>query len=160
MKHVIIPRLEALDQASIEYAGDMLENEGKREALDTLNWPREFPYRPITTFSLGYSSTALYIKYDVHGSMLRAKRRMEDGLDYGLVGEVVSVDPKPITDVIADGFIPVISTVAQGMDAETSDNVNADTAAAGSPVLVVHNAGKEASILPGGGNAGDPELIP
>ena len=36
----------------------------------------------------------------------------------------------------------------------------ADTAAAGSPVLVVHNAGKEASILPGGGNAGDPELIP
>ena len=72
MKRVIIPRLEALDQASIEYAGDMLENEGKREALDTLNWPREFPYRPITTFSLGYSSTALYIKYDVHGSMLRA----------------------------------------------------------------------------------------
>ncbi len=64
------------------------------------------------------------------GSMLRAKRRMEDGLDYGLVGEVVSVDPKPITDVIADGFIPVISTVAQGMDAETSYNVNADTAAA------------------------------
>ena len=64
------------------------------------------------------------------GSMLRARRRMEDGLDYGLVGEVVSVDPKPITDVIADGFIPVISTVAQGVDEETSYNINADTAAA------------------------------
>ena len=62
--------------------------------------------------------------------VVRARRRMEDGLDYGLVGEVVSVDPKPITDVIADGFIPVISTVAQGVDEETSYNINADTAAA------------------------------
>ena len=61
---------------------------------------------------------------------MKARRRMEDGVDYGLVGEVVSVDPKPITDVIADGFIPVISTVAQGVDAETSYNINADTAAA------------------------------
>jgi len=64
------------------------------------------------------------------GAMLKAVRRMEDGVDYGLVGEVVSVDPKPIQDVIHDGFIPVISTVAQGIDAETSYNVNADTAAA------------------------------
>ena len=62
--------------------------------------------------------------------MLKAVRRMEDGVDYGLVGDVVSVDPKPIQDVIHDGFIPVISTVAQGIDAETSYNVNADTAAA------------------------------
>ena len=64
------------------------------------------------------------------GGMMKAKRRLGGGVDYGLVGEVVSVDPKPITDVIADGFIPVISTVAQGVDAETSYNINADTAAA------------------------------
>ena len=64
------------------------------------------------------------------GAMLKAVRRMEDGVDYGLVGDVVAVDPKPIQDVIHDGFIPVISTVAQGIDAETSYNVNADTAAA------------------------------
>ncbi len=64
------------------------------------------------------------------GGMLQARRRMENGVDYGLVGDIVSVDPKPIKDVIADGYIPVISTVAQGVDAETSYNVNADTAAA------------------------------
>ena len=64
------------------------------------------------------------------GGMMKAKRRLDGGVDYGLVGEVVSVDPKPITDVIADGFIPVISTVAQGVDAETTYNINADTAAA------------------------------
>ena len=64
------------------------------------------------------------------GGMLKAERRMEDGVDYGLVGDIVSVDPKPIQDAIADGFIPVISTVAQGVDEETSYNINADTAAA------------------------------
>ena len=64
------------------------------------------------------------------GGMMKARKRTEDGVDYGLVGEVVSVDPKPITDVIADGFIPVISTVAQGVDQDTSYNINADTAAA------------------------------
>ena len=64
------------------------------------------------------------------GGMLKAVRRTEDGVDYGLVGDIVEVDPKPIEDAIAGGFIPVISTVAQGTDAETSYNVNADTAAA------------------------------
>ena len=64
------------------------------------------------------------------GGMLQAVRRMDNGVDYGLVGDITHVNPKPILDAIADGFIPVISTVAQGRDAETSYNVNADTAAA------------------------------
>ena len=64
------------------------------------------------------------------GGMLKAVRNQTDGVDYGLVGRIVSVDPKIIHDAIRDGFIPVISTVAQGVDEETSYNVNADTAAA------------------------------
>ena len=64
------------------------------------------------------------------GGMLKAARRQADGVDYGLVGDITEVDPKVIQDAIHDGFIPVISTVAQGVDAETSYNINADTAAA------------------------------
>ena len=64
------------------------------------------------------------------GGMLKAVRRQEDGVDYGLVGDITEVNPKVIQDAIHDGFIPVISTVAQGTDADTSYNVNADTAAA------------------------------
>ncbi len=64
------------------------------------------------------------------GAMLQAVRRREDGVDYGLVGDIVAVEPKVILDAIHDGFIPVISTVAQGVDTETSYNINADTAAA------------------------------
>ena len=70
------------------------------------------------------------------GGMLQAVRRREEGVDYGLVGDVTEVNPKVILDAIHDGFIPVVSTVAQGADAETSYNVNADTAAAKIAVAV------------------------
>ncbi|MGM9594008.1 MAG: acetylglutamate kinase [Candidatus Onthomonas sp.] len=49
---------------------------------------------------------------------------------YGLVGEIVKVNPQVVQDCIDNGYIPVVSTVAQGMDAQTSYNINADTAAA------------------------------
>ena len=49
---------------------------------------------------------------------------------YGLVGEVVQVDPADVNDALAVGYIPVVSTVAQGVDGETAYNINADTAAA------------------------------
>lgn len=49
---------------------------------------------------------------------------------YGLVGRITGVDPKPVESALANHYIPVVSTVAQGMDADTAYNINADTAAA------------------------------
>ena len=49
---------------------------------------------------------------------------------YGLVGEVTQVNPKVVQDALEGGYIPVVSTVAQGTDGDTAYNINADTAAA------------------------------
>ena len=49
---------------------------------------------------------------------------------YGLVGEIVQVNPAPVQDSLKEGYIPVVSTVAQGVDGENAYNINADTAAA------------------------------
>ena len=49
---------------------------------------------------------------------------------YGLVGEITAVDPQAVVDCLENGYIPVVSTVAQGVDQETAYNINADTAAA------------------------------
>ena len=49
---------------------------------------------------------------------------------YGLVGDITKVDPTPVVTALDNGYIPVVSTVALGEDAETSYNINADTAAA------------------------------
>ena len=49
---------------------------------------------------------------------------------YGLVGRVDQVNPRPVLDCLANGYLPVVATVAQGMDGTAAYNVNADTAAA------------------------------
>jgi acetylglutamate kinase len=50
-------------------------------------------------------------------------------VDLGLVGDIVAVDPGAIEALLADGRIPVVSSVAVGRDGQVY-NVNADTAAA------------------------------
>ena len=49
---------------------------------------------------------------------------------YGMVGEITAVEPTVVVDALENGYIPVVSTVAQGTDGPTAYNINADTAAA------------------------------
>lgn len=64
------------------------------------------------------------------GGMIKAKKLMKNGVDYGLVGDIVSVDVDIIKANMEKGFIPVVSTVASGVDGGAEYNINADTAAA------------------------------
>ena len=65
------------------------------------------------------------------GCLFEAKRlNKNDGYDYGLVGDIVRVNPEVVLTALEHNTIPVVSTVALGIDAETSYNINADTAAA------------------------------
>jgi len=70
------------------------------------------------------------------GGMIRARKlKMQDKdnpeieHDVGQVGDIVATDPGAIGALLADGRIPVVSSVAAGRDGEVY-NVNADTAAA------------------------------
>jgi acetylglutamate kinase len=67
------------------------------------------------------------------GGLLTAERRsaIVDGLpvDIGQVGDISVVDPATVLALLDAGRIPVIATVARGIDGQ-SYNVNADTAAA------------------------------
>jgi acetylglutamate kinase len=77
------------------------------------------------TFAIGLSGE--------DASLLTAERRgaIVDGepVDLGQVGDVVAVDPSAMLALVGAGRIPVIATVARGLDGLTY-NVNADTAAA------------------------------
>lgn len=67
----------------------------------------------------------------VDSGLLRAKKIDKDGADLGFVGEVTEVNPEILLSLIAQGFIPVVSTVALGETGDTNRyNINADTAAA------------------------------
>ena len=83
------------------------------------------------------------------GGLFQAKRLTDRaGTDYGYVGDIMDVDPAPVIDVLQQGYIPVVSTVAQGIDDETNYNINADTAA--SKLAVALGAKKLILLIKGG----------
>lgn len=63
----------------------------------------------------------------IDGGLFQAEQLDEK---YGLVGEITQVCTEPVVNCLESGCIPVVSTVALGVDAETAYNINADTAAA------------------------------
>jgi acetylglutamate kinase len=66
----------------------------------------------------------------IDGCLIEAKRmKRDDGEDYGLVGDITVINPSVVEKAMEDNRIPVVATVAIGIDAVTSYNINADTAA-------------------------------
>ena len=68
---------------------------------------------------------------DAHLFTAERRHAVIDGqqVDVGLVGDVVAVQPQIVTALLEEGKVPVVATVAPGLDGEIY-NVNADTAAA------------------------------
>jgi acetylglutamate kinase len=101
---------------------------------------------------------------DAHLLTARRLRATVDGevVDLGQVGEVETVNPGAVLALLADGRIPVISSVARSQPGEVL-NVNADTAAAavavalGAAKLIVLTdvEGLYADWPPSGGASGD-----
>ncbi len=73
MQPLHIPYLKNLSQiSSIKDALTLLEAEGKRIAVDTLNWPDQFPYRPLTTVTLAHDGEKIFVDFFVRCNYLRA----------------------------------------------------------------------------------------
>ena len=69
----------------------------------------------------------------VDGGLILARKRPpvrvgDELVDYGLVGDVVAVDPKVLTDLMDAGYVPVVSPLSAADDG-TVLNINADTIA-------------------------------
>ncbi|MCP9946443.1 acetylglutamate kinase [Streptomyces somaliensis] len=69
---------------------------------------------------------------DAHTLTAIRHRPLVDGepVDIGRVGEITAVDTGAVEALLADGRIPVVSSIARSEDDEHVYNVNADTAAA------------------------------
>ena len=62
----------------------------------------------------------------VDGNLFEAVRRDEE---HGNVGNIVNVNPAIVMDVLEKGYIPVVSSIAAGVDQTMNYNINADFAA-------------------------------
>lgn len=65
-----LPLLEA--QESADGVRHLLDDKGCVSTISEVNWAAEYPYRPLTTFSVGHSGQSLYIDFLVRCNFLRA----------------------------------------------------------------------------------------
>jgi hypothetical protein len=72
MKSLSIPYLPGLKSLKLEQVASEIDESGARFSVETLNWPQQYGYRPITTVSAAHSKSDLYLLYQVHGNCLRA----------------------------------------------------------------------------------------
>lgn len=73
-KTLPIPFVPELDSVSEpETLALMLDEHGERRSISSLNWADEFPYQPLSTFSVAHSRTALYFDFFVRCNYLRAE---------------------------------------------------------------------------------------
>ena len=72
MKSLSIPYLPDLESVGLEQAAEYIDECGTRFSVETLNWPQQYGYRPLTTVCAAHSKTDLYLLYQVHGNCLRA----------------------------------------------------------------------------------------
>lgn len=62
------------------------------------------------------------------GQMIQVEKKYSDGQDIGYVGNITSVNPKILFDLLENGYLPIVSPV--GLDEEFATyNINADDAA-------------------------------
>ena len=113
-----------------------LVHEGK--FVDGLRYTDEETMDVVQSVLCGKVNKNLVAKINALGGSAVGLCGMDGGLfgaeqldpKYGLVGRITEVNPSPVEAALGCGYIPVVSTVAQGLDGNSAYNVNADTAAA------------------------------
>lgn len=67
-----IPYNPTLDSLPMEEVATALEEVGARFSVESLNWPKAYPYRPLTVVMTAHSNRFLYIDFLVRCNYLRA----------------------------------------------------------------------------------------
>jgi acetylglutamate kinase len=104
---------------AIKVVKEVLQTEVNGDLVDLIN--------EHGSYGIGLSGES----QDLFGGRRRGVEVDGEWVDLGLVGDVVEVDPSVVIEVLDDGMIPVISSIAPDLDNPgQSLNVNADSAAA------------------------------
>jgi len=72
MKNLKVPYYpEILDKTLPEVSAILIEK-GVSDLVEKVNWKKQFPYKPITEFSLIRSEESIFIRFRVRGNLLKA----------------------------------------------------------------------------------------
>ncbi len=72
-KSLIVPRINKIENFYFENIVSVLENQGKRSIIDSINWKNNFPYRPLSTFTIAHDGEYIFIDFFVRCNYLKAE---------------------------------------------------------------------------------------
>jgi acetylglutamate kinase len=110
---VMVDGLRVTDAAALDIAQMVLSGQANKQIVTAL-------------FAAGVTAVGLS---GVDGGLLRCVKKELPGVDLGYVGQITSVHPALLQQLVAQGTVPVISPISLGLDGQIY-NVNADEAAA------------------------------
>lgn len=67
-----LPYAPQLEDRALSEVANLLEEVGVRLSVESLNWPAEFPYRPLTVVSAAHSGKHIFLDFFVRCNYLRA----------------------------------------------------------------------------------------
>lgn len=70
MKQAVIPFVH-FENGSLQSLGNLLETNGKRLYINTLNWEEDFPYCPIAVVDVAHCTQGILLHYIVRGLSIR-----------------------------------------------------------------------------------------
>lgn len=71
-KTLNVPYIADLDFLNTDAIFNRLESSGVRHNIGELNWKEQYPYHPLTTFTIAHSANYIYVNFFVRCNYLRA----------------------------------------------------------------------------------------
>lgn len=72
-KELEVPYIPGIDEMSPESREEIMELHGARTAVDSANWPDQYPYKPIVSATLAAGDSYLWVNFFVRGLGLKAE---------------------------------------------------------------------------------------
>lgn len=72
MKTLNVPFVSGIDNLGLEDIINILEEKGERRTIESLNWAKDYPYHPLTVFTIAHSEKYIYVDFFVRCNYLRA----------------------------------------------------------------------------------------
>ncbi len=72
MKTLNVPFVSGIDNLGLEEIINILEEKGERRTIESLNWANDYPYHPLTVFTIAHSEKYIYVDFFVRCNYLRA----------------------------------------------------------------------------------------
>lgn len=72
MKKLHVPFYPQISGKDLSELTTLLVENGVSDMVEKVNWPKRFPYKPLTEFNILRSDTSLFIRFYVRGNLLKA----------------------------------------------------------------------------------------